>query len=198
MGFRIKIDKYRNNKTRKQENKKIQIFLYKVIIYSKMGKLLKKLMKKLKLPNVNKNGDAMSCVLCMLLVVLASQSRVFDFFIESNLGRIGLLALVFTICCTNKVFGAASVLFLVLAFAVQMNSREGMCGSKKKEDMCNKKKGGCNKKKEAFGNLMGGDRLTQERDLQKGQQPYKASLKKSKSSGAKPHENLESEFGGAY
>jgi hypothetical protein len=157
-----------------------------------MEKLLKNLMKKLKLPKVNKKGDVMSCVLCMLLVVLASQSRVFDFFIESNLGRMGLLALVFTICCTSKVFGAASVLFLVLAFAVHMNSREGMCGGKKKEGMC----GG--KKKEAFGNLMGGDRLTQERDLQKGQQPFKEFEKKSESSGAKPHETLESEFGGAY
>lgn len=167
-----------------------------------MEKLLKNLMKKLKLPNVNKKGDVMSCVLCMLLVVLASQSRVFDFFIESNLGRMGLLALVFTICCTSKVFGAASLLFLVLAFAVHMNSREGMCGGKKKEGMCGgkKKEGMCGSKhkKEAFGNLLGGDRLSQERDLQKGQQPYKESVKRSDSNGAKPHENLESEFGGAY
>jgi len=166
-----------------------------------MEKLLKNLIKKLKLPNVNKKGDVMSCVLCMLLVVLASQSRVFDFFIESNLGRMGLLALVFTICCTSKVFGAASVLFLVLAFAVHMNSREGMCGGKKKEGMCGgkKKEGMCGgKKKEAFGNLLGGDRLSQERDLQKGQQPYKESVKRSNSNGAKPHDNLESEFGGAY
>jgi len=167
-----------------------------------MEKFLKNLMKKLKLPNVNKKGDVMSCVLCMLLVVLASQSRVFDFFIESNLGRMGLLALVFTICCTSKVFGAASVLFLVLAFAVHMNSREGMCGGKKKEGMCGgkKKEGMCGgkHKKEAFGNLLGGDRLSQERDLQKGQQPYKESVKRSDSNGAKPHDNLESEFGGAY
>lgn len=178
-----------------------------------MEKILKNLMKKLKLPNVNKKGDVMSCVLCMLLVVLASQSRVFDFFIESNLGRMGLLALVFTICCTSKVFGAASVLFLVLAFAVHMNSREGMCGGKKKEGMCGKKCKECGNKpcsckkegmcggkdkKEAFGNLLGGDRLSQERDLQKGQQPYKESVKRSDSNGAKPHDNLESEFGGAY
>ena len=157
-----------------------------------MEKFLKKLMKKLKLPNVNKKGDVMSCVLCMLLVVLASQSRVFDFFIESNLGRMGLLALIFIICCTSKVFGAASVLFIVLAFAVHMNSREGMCAKKKKEGMCGAKK------KEGFGNLMGGDRLSQERDLQKGEQPYKESVKRSGSNGAKPHENLGSEFGGVY
>ena len=167
-----------------------------------MEKFLTKIMKKLRLPNKNKKEGLMSCVLCMILVVLASQSRVFDFLIENNLGRMGLLALVFTICCTSKVFGAASVLFLVLAFAVHMNSREGMCGDKhKKEGMCGgkKKEGMCGgKKKEAFGNLLGGDRLSQERNLQKGQQPYKESVKRSDSNGAKPHENLESEFGGAY
>jgi hypothetical protein len=160
-------------------------------------------MKKIKLSNLNKKGDVMSCVLCMLLVVLASQSRIFDFFIESNLGRMGLLALVFTICCTSRVFGAASVLFLVLAFAVHMNSREGMCGGKCKEcgnKPCScKKEGMCGgKKKEAFGNLMGEDRLSQERDLQKGQQPYKETVKRSGSNGVKPHQNLNSEYGGEY
>ena len=172
-----------------------------------MEKLLKNLMKKLKLPKVNKKGDVMSCVLCMVLVILASQSRVFDFLIDNNLGRMGLLVLVLTICCTSKVFGVASVLFLVLAFAVHMNSREGMCGDKKKEGMCGgkKKEGMCgnnhgfqnNKKKEGFGSMSKEDRLAQERDLQKGQQPYSESVKKSGSNGAKPHDNLESEFGSA-
>ena len=169
-----------------------------------MEKLLKNLMKKLKLPKVNKKGDVMSCVLCMVLVILASQSRVFDFLIDNNLGRMGLLVLVLTICCTSKVFGVASVLFLVLAFAVHMNSREGMCGGKKKEGMCggkhNKKEGMCggkHNKKEGFGSMSKEDRLSQERDLQKGQQPYSESVKKSGSNGAKPHDNLESEFGSA-
>jgi len=176
-----------------------------------MEKLLKNLMKKLKLPKVNKKGDVMSCVLCMVLVILASQSRVFDFLIDNNLGRMGLLVLVLTICCTSKVFGVASVLFLVLAFAVHMNSREGMCGAQckecgnnpcscKKEGMCGakKKEGMCGaKKKEGFGSMSKEDRLSQERDLQKGQQPYSESVKKSGSNGAKPHDNLESEFGSA-
>ena len=163
-----------------------------------MEKLSKNLLKKLKLPKVNKKRDVMSCVLCMVLVVLASQSRVFDFLIDNNLGRIGLLALVLTICCTSKIFGVASILFLVLAFAVHNNSQEGMCGGKKKEGMCGgkKKEGMCGgKKKEGFGAMSKEDRLSQERDLQKGQQPYNETVKKSGSCGAKPHDNLESEFG---
>ena len=165
-----------------------------------MEKILNNLMMKLNLPKVHNKGDVMSCVLCMVLVILASQSRVFDFLIDNNLGRMGLLVLVLTICCTSKVFGVASVLFLVLAFAVHMNSREGMCGNKKKEGMCGAKKkegmcGGKHNKKEGFGSMSKEDRLSQERDLQKGQQPYSESVKKSGSNGAKPHDNLESEFG---
>ena len=156
-----------------------------------MAKLLKNL---LKFPSSKKKGDLMSCVLCMVLVILASQSRVFDFLIDTNLGRMGLLVLLLTICCTNQIFGVASVLFLVLAFGVHMNSREGMCGKKhKKEGMCGKK----HKKKEAFGNMSNEDRLAEERTLQKGQQPYKEVVERSKACGAKPHDNLETEFGSA-
>ena len=156
-----------------------------------MAKLLKNL---LKFPSSKKKGDLMSCVLCMVLVILASQSRVFDFLIDTNLGRMGLLVLLLTICCTNQIFGVASVLFLVLAFGVHMNSREGMCGKKhKKEGMCGKK----HKKKEAFGNMSKEDRLAEERTLQKGQQPYKEVVERSKACGAKPHDNLETEFGSA-
>ena len=166
-----------------------------------MAKLLKNL---LKFPSSKKKGDLMSCVLCMVLVILASQSRVFDFLIDTNLGRMGLLVLLLTICCTNQIFGVASVLFLVLAFGVHMNSREGMCGKKhKKEGMCgkkHKKEGMCgkkHKKKEAFGNMSKEDRLAEERTLQKGQQPYKEVVERSKACGAKPHDNLETEFGSA-
>ena len=159
-----------------------------------MEKFLKKLLKKVNMPKVNKKKDLMSCILCMVLVVLASQSRIFDFLIDNNLGRLGLLALVFTICCTSKVFGAASVLFLVLAFAVQMNSREGMTCGKKKEGMCGKT---ANKEKK---NEVEGfqDRLSQERDLQKGKQPYDESVKKYSSNTAEPHDTLESEYGSQY
>ena len=191
-----------------------------------MEKFLTKIMKKLRLPNKNKKEGLMSCVLCMILVVLASQSRVFDFLIENNLGRMGLLALVLTICCTSKVFGAASVLFLVLAFAVHMNSsggscmlcgdnpcmcnkegmcggkkKEGMCGGKKKEGMCGdkKKEGMCGgKKKESFGNMSKEDRLQEERELQQGKPSHNDTVKKSGSCGAIPHESIESDFGSSY
>lgn len=161
-----------------------------------MEKFFKNLMKKMKLSNGNKKGEVMSCVLCMLLVVLASQSRVFDFLIDSNLGRIALLVLVLTICVTSKTFGVASVLFVVLAFVVHMNSREGMCDKKKDDE---KKEGMCDKKKtEAFESMSSVDRLNKERDLQKGQQPYKETVKKSDSAEAKPHDGLQSEYGGVY
>ena len=164
-----------------------------------MEKFLTKIMKKLRLPNKNKKEGLMSCVLCMILVVLASQSRVFDFLIENNLGRMGLLALVLTICCTSKVFGAASVLFLVLAFAVHMNSSGGscmLCGDN--PCMCNKE-GMCGgKKKESFGNMSKEDRLQEERELQQGKPSHNDTVKKSGSCGAIPHESIESDFGSSY
>ena len=183
-----------------------------------MEKFLTKIMKKLRLPNKNKKEGLMSCVLCMILVVLASQSRVFDFLIENNLGRMGLLALVLTICCTSKIFGTASVLFLVLAIAVHMNSsggsytmmsgcnpffcnKEGMCGGKKKEGMCGgkKKEGMCGgKKKESFGNMSKEDRLQEERELQQGKTSHNDTVKKSGSCGAIPHESIESDLGSSY
>ena len=167
-----------------------------------MVKKIMGLLKKLRLPKVNKKGNLVGCVLCMILVILASQSRAFDFFIESNLGRMSLVALVLTICYTSKVFGVASVLFLFLAFAVQMKSREGMCSKKCKkcgDKPCScEKEGMCSKKKEAFGNLMKKDRIMQERDLQQGKLSNNERTTKSGSGSAKPHDNLESEYGSAY
>jgi hypothetical protein len=125
-------------KTQRRKNENCNIFISSNNI-AKMEKQLKQIIKKMKLPKLHKKGDVMSCIMCMVLVILASQSRVFDFLIETNLGRMGLLGMVLIICYTNKIFGAASVLFLVLAFAVHTNSQEGMCG-KKKEGMCGKKK----------------------------------------------------------
>lgn len=182
---------------------------------------LKKLLSKVpKVLKINKKmKDMSSCVLCMLLVILVSQSRVLDFLMDTNLGRTALLGLLLTICCTNKIFGVASVLFLVLAIAVHMNTREGMqeleqteeiceeckdkpkdckCPEKKKEGMCGKKKEGmCGKKKgpEGFNLMSAKDRLSQELDLLRGKQPYKEVVKRGKTCGAKPHDNLETEFG---
>ena len=52
----------------------------------------------------------------LILVVLLSQSRFFDFLTETHLGRMILLAFIILITYTNKIFGLLSVLFIICAF----------------------------------------------------------------------------------
>ena len=57
---------------------------------------------------VSKNN--MGVVMTLILAVLLSQSRFFDFLIDAALGRTVLLLFVIFIACTNKILG----LFVVL------------------------------------------------------------------------------------
>jgi len=63
---------------------------------------------------VSKNN--MGVVMTLILVVLLSQSRFFDFLFESPLGRMILLAFVILIAYTNKILGLVAVLFIIIAF----------------------------------------------------------------------------------
>jgi len=63
---------------------------------------------------VSKNN--MGIVATLILVILLSQSRCFDFLTETPLGRIVLLALTIFITYTNKIFGLLAVLFIIVAF----------------------------------------------------------------------------------
>jgi len=63
---------------------------------------------------VSKNN--MGIVTTLILVILLSQSRCFDFLTETPLGRIVLLALTIFITYTNKIFGLLAVLFIIVAF----------------------------------------------------------------------------------
>lgn len=178
-----------------------------IILANNIVEMLKSLKKMInKASMLGKKKEVTSCALCMILVILVSQARLFDLLLQSHLGRIGLILLLSAICWTNKIFGVASVLFLVLAIAVQMNSREGLegqpceeCGEGDDDCSCKKKEGMCGKmkKEEGFGNLFnsGGDRLMQERQLQKGHQSNNAVVKEVASYNAKPYDSLKSEMG---
>lgn len=52
----------------------------------------------------------------LVLVILLSQSRFFDFLTEMALGRMVLLALICYISYTNKITGLLVVLFIILAY----------------------------------------------------------------------------------
>lgn len=95
-------------------------------------------MPKIKLPRMSKK--VVGCILCMMLVVFASQSRLFDLLTATTPGNIVLLALVASIAYTNKIFGAAAFLFLVLAFGVNTRMFEGMQNGEESMKKANDKK----------------------------------------------------------
>lgn len=63
---------------------------------------------------VSKNN--MGVVMTLILVVLLSQSRFFDFLMDTHLGRMVLLAIVIFIAYSNKIMGLVAVLFIIIAF----------------------------------------------------------------------------------
>lgn len=63
---------------------------------------------------VGKNNVGIVAIL--ILVILLSQSRFFDFLTETALGRLVLLAFVVLTAYSNKMLGLVAVLFIILAF----------------------------------------------------------------------------------
>lgn len=63
---------------------------------------------------ISKNN--MGIVITLILVILLSQSRFFDFLTETALGRMVILLLIILISYTNKFLGLLAVLFIIIAF----------------------------------------------------------------------------------
>lgn len=63
---------------------------------------------------INKNN--LGIIATFILVILLSQSRFFNFLIDTHLGRIAMLAFVIFVAYTNKFLGLAAVLFIIIAF----------------------------------------------------------------------------------
>jgi len=63
---------------------------------------------------VSKNN--VGCVATLLLAILLSQSRFFDFLIDTALGRAILILFILGISYTNKILGVVAVLFIIIAF----------------------------------------------------------------------------------
>ena len=63
---------------------------------------------------VSKNN--VGAVATLLLVILLSQSRFFDFLIDTALGRTILILFILGISYTNKILGVVAVLFIIISF----------------------------------------------------------------------------------
>jgi hypothetical protein len=60
--------------------------------------------------------NSMGVSIMLLLVLLLSQSRIFDFLFETSLGRTILIIFILVISYTNKILGIVSVLFIIIMF----------------------------------------------------------------------------------
>jgi hypothetical protein len=63
---------------------------------------------------ISKNN--MGIIAMLILIILLSQSRFFNFLTETPLGRMFLLAVIILIAYTDKIFGLLAVLFIIIAF----------------------------------------------------------------------------------
>ncbi len=63
---------------------------------------------------VSKNN--LGVVATLILVIMLSQSRLFDFLTDTSFGRLSLLALIILIACTHKILGLVAVLLVIIAF----------------------------------------------------------------------------------
>jgi len=58
----------------------------------------------------------MGIAITLILVILLSQSRFFDFYMDTYLGRMILLAFIIFVAYTNKILGLFAVLAIIVAF----------------------------------------------------------------------------------
>jgi hypothetical protein len=58
----------------------------------------------------------MGAIATIILIILLSQSRFFNFFIDSALGRVFLIAFILAITCMSKILGVIIVLFIIIMF----------------------------------------------------------------------------------
>ena len=65
---------------------------------------------------VSKNN--IGAVISLFLVILLSQSKVFNFLLDTALGRAILILFILVISYTNKILGVVSVLFIIIMFNI--------------------------------------------------------------------------------
>lgn len=58
----------------------------------------------------------MGAIATIILIILLSQSRFFNFLIDTALGRVFLVAFILAITCMNKILGVIIVLFIMIMF----------------------------------------------------------------------------------
>jgi hypothetical protein len=58
----------------------------------------------------------MGAIATIILIILLSQSRIFNFLMDTTLGRVFLVAFILALSCIHKVLGVILVLFIMIMF----------------------------------------------------------------------------------
>ena len=123
---------------------------------------------------VSKNNIGL--VTTLLIIVLLTQSRVFDFLINTYLGRTVLIFLILGISYCHKIFGVIAILFIIIIFN-QSNFYfiEGMESGEKKDTVVEKKANVLEKKEDlSKDNTLSKDIINENVNEIKKEQPIKA------------------------
>jgi hypothetical protein len=59
----------------------------------------------------------MGAIATIILIILLSQSRIFNFLMDTTLGRVFLVAFILALSCIHKVLGVILVLFIMIMFS---------------------------------------------------------------------------------
>jgi len=71
----------------------------------------------------------------IILIILLSQSKFFNFLIDTVLGRVFVIAFILAITCINKILGVIVVLFIIIMFnKSDIGYMEGFTSSKDSND----------------------------------------------------------------
>ena len=96
----------------------------------------------------------------VILIILLSQSKFFNFLIDTALGRVFLVAFILAISCINKILGVIIVLFIMIMFnQSSIGYMEGFTADQNPNNQINvvapedKKKEEENKKKDCISSI---------------------------------------------
>ena len=88
---------------------------------------------------ISKNN--MGVVATLILVILLSQARFFNFLIDTALGRAFLILFILVISYVNKILGVVAVLFIIIMFnQSSIGYMEGFTGATSNQEQLNKTK----------------------------------------------------------
>jgi hypothetical protein len=80
--------------------------------------------------NINSiNKKYLGVFATLILVILISQSKIFDLLIDTALGRAFLILFILGVSCLHKIFGVVVVLFIIIMFNNTGGIMEGMDNS---------------------------------------------------------------------